>query len=129
MSLELVSMYTMLQVRSAVFLVVTNYKSRICITWTCIQHRNRLFYLLWMWHGIDLDQISYYNTYSTLLPCGFLCGPQMAIMETGFITKYINVFMGNISILLYMIIPFYPLSFTCLCFFLINHPIFACRIR
>ena len=98
----------------ACFFLVSNHEYRVCLTYMYIQHRNRVYGLLRIYHVPVLDPIAYGNAYSTLWYYMVLCVDQkMSTVATGCYYKHFHIFARNRRIILNMILPFCPLSFTC----------------
>ena len=95
-------------------------------------HRHRLYGVLCIFHVLVFDQIANGNSYSTLwCYVVFVWNEKLQLWKLVCITKHLNMFVRNISIILNTIFPFCSLWFTCPSFVsdLINYSMFECHHR
>ena len=109
----LASMCNHVLIGSAVFVLMKNQESRVCITYNYIQGRHRIFGILFICYVLFLDRITYDHAYSTLWHHVVLyVDRKFQWCKLCCITKHFNIFVHNIKILLHVILPLCSLLFT-----------------
>ena len=120
------------QVDRSVVVVMSNHELRVCLAYICIHHRHRVYVVLRIFYVLVLDQIEYYNDYSTLWHHLVLCvNHKMAMMENGLYYKTSSHLCAQNQYPPKHDIPFMSKFFTCpfFVFALINYSMFVCCIR